>query len=250
MYVEYQVHQGASKSSLQCTCEQGSFTEKERSHNQEANSQLHSELQENQIPDIQDQCIPIIQSPQSSNRDHILHLDQWEINPWDLRDVVDNSSSDSDKKLDGLFSASMDKAYDLADMEEARGEEVYFLGHNSHLDNKLLVKMSQVNLGKKVGRPRKRVELRNVFDIKGFKIGRRKKVSTQSKKLATGKKKGPKGNKENIQEHSTKPVGMLLLEKGEDIASQILETAELMGLVLQEDKQQAYEKIQQVVLES
>ena len=34
------------------------------------------------------------------------------------------------------------------------------------------------------------------------------------------------------------------------MTSQILETAEMMGLVLQEDRQQAYEKIQKMVLES
>lgn len=141
----------------------------------------------------------------------------------------------------------MDQAYARAEGEITSGQEVCLATNTSIPGDQLVSKMSKVSLGKKVGRPRKKVEVRNVFDIKGFKRGKRgaKNFSKVCKRRKSKHNvKQPPSVEENIQE------GVLLLENGKDIASQILKTAELMGLVLQEDKMQAYEKIQQVLAEA
>lgn len=99
--------------------------------------------------------------------------------------------------------------------------------------------MSRVNLGNK-----KRVAVINVFDIKGFKKRKGKTPKVQPDKLVKARKNtGKQGRKSNSKAPPHKSVGVKLLENGRDMASQILESAKLMGLVLQEDKQQAYEKI-------
>uniref|UniRef100_A0A166CS71 RRM domain-containing protein n=1 Tax=Daucus carota subsp. sativus TaxID=79200 RepID=A0A166CS71_DAUCS len=222
-----------------------------RSSNQSIENSFHPEEQSSYILDMQDNRRPKSQSNDLSARDHILHLDQWEYGKWNLREPADNSSSDSSKRQDGLFSACMNKAYDLAEVEEVRGDEIYFFGPQEQLDTQFVTSMSQVNLGKKVGRPRKKVEFRNVFDIKSFKKRKRKNTKVQSDKLVKAFKSPDKrGKRKMAQEPSHKPGGVQLLESGKDMTSQILETAEMMGLVLQEDRQQAYEKIQKMVLES
>lgn len=180
------------------------------------------------------------QNDQLLRREHVRHLDQWESNIWEIHD----NSIVSSKQEDELFNDSIEHAYNMATSEETRGNEVYFLTGDLQLDRHISNEMLKMSLGKKVGRTRKKNLFRNVFEVKGFK---KLKSRYNKKKMglnrSVGKRKVGSLERQELVELHTKSVGEKLLESKKDLAEQILESADLMGLVPQENREQAVEKI-------
>uniref|UniRef100_A0A164ZZN2 RRM domain-containing protein n=1 Tax=Daucus carota subsp. sativus TaxID=79200 RepID=A0A164ZZN2_DAUCS len=88
-----------------------------------------------------------------------------------IREMRDSNRSFSNSKSqeDGLYNESIENAYSLAILEEPRGDDSVVLNGNLQSDDILAGGMLAMNLGRKVGRPRKRAPTRNVFEVKGFR---------------------------------------------------------------------------------